>query len=245
LNRDPQNWRSAIELGKLHQRMGRNHAAAGFFEKGLDAMPLKTNFDREALEGLVVTLKTMPAVSKVDTNRKSPEQWVEILLNSVEVERRRHAARVISSSPIRHPSFDKAMLRALRDRDHVVKTLAVKTVGEWWDAAEELGNPGLVRIFALLLKDQYGSVRGMAAHMLGRVDHARAVPPLVSRIESERDPYVFGELHRALNRLTFAYIAIESREKLEPEVMERLSGEWKSWYERNVMQFRKYEEERR
>ena len=245
LERDPKDWAAAVELGKIYQRTGKNHEAAAWFQRALDNLPLQTRFDREKLEEVIAVLLAMPAVSKVNPNRKSPGQWVDILLNSVEVDRRRVAARIISGSPYRHPEFDSAMLRALRDKDYLVRVRALRTVGRWWGEVERLADPGLVGIFSLLLNDRHHAVRGMAANILARSEHARVVPPLMERLQKERNAYVFRQIHRALNRNTFAYISVSFDEELGAEDMERLSREWKAWYDKNIYQFRKYEEERK
>lgn len=242
LQRNQKDWRSAMELGKILLRMGRHHEAADRFQQGLDHLPLSANFDREKLEELVAELRSGPAVVKKPEGVKTPEEWLELLLNSVEVERRRQAARILASSPVRHAELDKGFLRALKDKDFVVRTIAVKTIARWWGEAEQLDDPRLVKIMAILLNDRSHTVRGSVAAALGRSDHARAVPPLVKRLQKERDPYVFRQLHRALNRLSFAYIGIPLEGALDTERMEGLTREWRTWYDANIFQFRKYED---
>lgn len=242
LQRHPKDWRSAMELGKIFLRMGHHHDAADRFQQGLDNLPLSANFERETLEELVAELRTGPPIVKQREGVKSPEEWLEILLNSVEVERRRHAARVLSASPVRHAELDKGFLLALRDKDYVVRTLAVQTVGRWWGAVEQLHDPHLVKIMSILLNDPSHTVRGSVAATLGRTNHRRAVPPLLKRLPKERDPYVFRQLHRALNRLSFAYIGVPLEGEIDAERMEALTGDWRAWYDANIFQFRKYED---
>jgi len=244
LGKDPADYRSALDLGRLLMRLGRYHDAAKRLQQSLENLPLQAPVDRAQLEELVADLKAGPAVVKGDGpgGRKGPGEYIKILLNSSEAKRRREAARLLSQSPIRHPELDKAFLRALRDKDYVVRTVAARTVGEWWGEAEQLSDARLVRIFGILLNDRSHTVRGMVAGVLGRADHARAVPPLMKRLARERDPYVFRQLHRALNRLTFAYIAIPLEADIDAERMEALSAEWRTWYDANIFQYRKYEE---
>ncbi|NRA96785.1 MAG: tetratricopeptide repeat protein, partial [Planctomycetes bacterium] len=241
LQRDAEDWRSAMELGKLLLRMGRHHEAAHRFQQGLDDLPLSVKFDRETLEELVVELRAGPAVVKKREGVKAPEEWLEILLNSVEVERRRRAVRILAASPVRHAELDKGFLRALQDKDYVVRTLAVQTIGRWWGEAEQLHDPRLVKIMSILLNDPSHRVRGSVAATLGRADHARAVPPLMKRLKKEKDPYVFRQLHRALNRLTFAYIGIPLEGELDVERMEALTRDWQAHYDGDREKYRRYE----
>lgn len=242
LERDPKDFRSALEVGRILMRLGRHHDAADRFQAALEHLPLQAPIDRAQLEELIADLRAGPPIVKQNEKRKDPNEIIQIMLNSAEVERRREAARMLAASPIRHPELDKAFLRALKDADYVVRTVAVRTVGEWWGEAEQLSDPRLVRIFSILLNDRSHLVRGMVAGVLGRADHARAVPPLMKRLARERDPYVFRQIHRALNRLSFAYIGIPLEGELDTERMEKLSAEWRTWYDANAFLYRKYEE---
>ena len=242
LQRDREDWRSAMELGKIFLRMGRHHDAAVRFQQGLDNLPMGADFDRDRLEELVAELHSGPAVVQKRAGVKTPEEWLEILLNSVEPERRRQAVRVLSQSPVRHAELDKGFLRALKDKDHFVRTVVVRTIRRWWGEAEQLDDRTLVKIMGMLLDDPSHMVRGSVAATLGRTDHDRAVPPLVKRLRKERNPYVFRQIHRALNRLSFAYIGIPLEGDLDVERMEALTLEWRSWYDAHMIQFRAFED---
>ncbi len=241
LQEDPKDWRSAMELAKLLMRDGQNHAAAERFQQALDSLPLGARVDREQMEGLVAELRAGPAKAVKREGVQSPEQWLEILLNSVEPERRRRAALILSASPVRHAELDKGFLRALRDGDSFVRTIAVRTVGRWWGEAEQLDDERLVKIMSLLLDDRSETVRASAAATLGRADHPRAVPPLMGRLEKEDDPYVFHQIHRGLNRLTFAYISVVMEDDLKADDLTALRRDWRAWYDANSSSYRKYE----
>jgi hypothetical protein len=64
----------------------------------------------------------------------------------------------------------------------------------------------------------------------------------MKRLQKENDPYAFRQLHRALNRLSFAYIGIPLEGELDAERMEALIRDWRAWYAANTIQFRKYED---
>jgi tetratricopeptide (TPR) repeat protein len=244
LAKDAKDWKASFELGKLHQRRGYNHKAADCFRQVLENLPVTSTMNREALQEVIQDLRTMPAVTETPKNQKSPEEWAQLLLHGQDVDRRRQAARVIASSGFHHPAFTEGMLRALRDKDPTVKTIALRTLAEWFSGTEQLSSSGMTRIVSLLARDQDSRVRGMACHVLGEADHPRCVPPLIERIATERDPYVFQQIHRALNRLTFAYLEVDREGEPDAETMERLAREWRAWYDRNVNTYRRYVDER-
>jgi tetratricopeptide (TPR) repeat protein len=228
---DPGEWRALLAMADIHQRQGRNAESAQLLEKAVGRLPPRSSITPERLRELIADLRSRPPVEVVDPNRRTPEEWVDILRNSAEVERRREAVRVIATSQVVTRIMLEGLLQALNDKDPDVKAVALKGLARHWpeDARGEIA--GIVRL--VFKSNRAPLVRGMAAWMLGEViREPRAVPDLVQAL-GEPDPYAFLQIHRALNRLTFAYIGVEVRSDLDADVRQRLAAEWRAWLEAN------------
>lgn len=224
-------------LGTCFSTREMPESAARHYRRALDLNPKFV----KAARGLALCQMQLGKPGRARGLDGPRQGWLEILLRSAEVARRREAARILSASHVRHPELDKGFLQALKDKDHYVRTVAIKTIARWWGEAEQLDDPRLVKILSILLNDRCSMVRGSAAAALGRAKHARAVPPLMKCLQKERDPYVFRQLHRALNRLSFAYIDIPLEGRLDADRMEALTLDWRAWYDANIRRFRRYE----
>lgn len=236
---DPSEWKSCLTMADITQRQGQNHVAATWLEKALSRLPANASIAPDRLQEMIVDLKSRPAAEAIDPNRRSPEEWVDILLNSVEVDRRREAARIVGSSPYMNKVMMDGLLKALRDKDPDVKTIALKSLAQNWPPEER---PALVSMLGLLLKDRSPLVRGMAAFVLGREIKARAgVPHLINAL-GDQDPYSFRQIHEALNHLTFAYIGVHLPTDLSMSERQRLATEWREWFDRNREDYRSAED---
>jgi tetratricopeptide (TPR) repeat protein len=232
-------YEGAMELARLHERMGQNAKAADALQIALTNLPLAAAFNRDKLVEAMAEMRARPAVVKRDANQKSWRDLVNDLQNSVEPEKRREAVKIIERLPFRHVDLDAVVLNALRDKDAVVRTIALRVITNWWQEAGQLADPKFLSILSLLAKDSTSTVRAMAVWALGKSDHPAAVPHLIELLP-ERNDYVFGELHKSLNRLTFGYIEVDSDEAMTSARMDRLAQSWKAWFSANEAQYRRF-----
>jgi tetratricopeptide (TPR) repeat protein len=235
VQRDPTHWRAWQNLADIAQRQGRNHDAADALTQALRHVPANIDIQRESIQEAIQRLRALPKVSAPDPRAKSLEELMDLMLNSAEVERRRDAARVLSDQPWTRNEIAKAMLNALKDKDELVRALAMKSIAREHDPAQFESLRVLLEL--LLLRDTSPHVRGLVADLLGRDEQPSAVPVLMKAIE-ESDPYVFRMVHRALNRCTFAYIEVVEPENMDSPTRQRLKAAWQAWY---VVERERYE----
>jgi tetratricopeptide (TPR) repeat protein len=235
-------YEASMELARLHERMGKNAKAADAIQVALNNLPLAAGFKRDTLVEAMAEMRSRPAVVSRDLSQPTWRDLVNDLENSAEAERRLAAVRIIESIPFHHEDMDKAVLRAMYDKDATVRTIALRVTTNWWRAAGQLTDPRFMSILDGMLMDRAQVVRAMAAWSLGESDHPSAVPILIGRL-AEQSEYPFAEIHRSLNRLTFAYIEVDIDEPMVPERMERLRNQWRAWYSANEQQYRRYKRE--
>jgi tetratricopeptide (TPR) repeat protein len=239
---DPRDWRSCVEIAQILHRKGLNHQAADYVQKAVDRTPQENGKQREELEEKVVALRARPAQEVIDPNRKSPNEWLEQLTGAADPAKRLEAMRVVSQFPWIDEKIPKTILRALGDtKCPAVQVLALKTLGKAWPP-DDFETFAKVAIFLLPRYDE--NVRAMAANVLGSGKHPIAVPALVRQL-ADASPYVFREVHRALNKLTFAYIEVLEPETMDEEARKRIGAAWNKWYRANRADYVKYEVEKR
>ena len=100
------------------------------------------------------------------------------------------------------------------------------------DIHESLG--GALRI---LIKDKDERVRAMAAVLLGDAEHPSSVPPLIEAL-GDPSPYSFRLIHRALNKLTYAFIETIEPEELDETARKRIAAAWRAWFDANRDRYR-------
>lgn len=241
ISADATDWRSCMALAEIMHRQGLNHRAAEFLEKGLARLPVDRKADRSELEEKIVSLRARPEKEAIDPNRKSPGEWLDLVLNSVEVERRREAMRKVEEFPWVDAKVPQTVLLALKDNDPEVAVRALKTLAREWPEDDA---QSLVNLARIMIRRPDERVRAMSARVLGRAHHPSAVPALI-RVLDESSPYVFREIHDGLNRNTFAYIEVDSPAEMDEAARKRLAEAWKAWYQANRDRYIKYEEERK
>ena len=240
VTKSPNAYKAHIQLAMLYERMGKNWKAADALESVLRNLPVSSTVDRDKLTETVTELRSMPAETTAMEKRKSWRDLVNDLRNSVEVDKRRRAIRILGAIPFNHAEINGAVLNAVKDDDHMVRTMAVKLLGTWFVQPESTSEPLILPMLVLKMKDRNAQVRGMTAWALAEQDHPAAVPPLVEAL-TERDPYAFRQIHKALNRLTFAYIEVDVDEMMTSHRMTRLADAWRQWYKRNELAYRRYQ----
>lgn len=227
VRRDESNWRAWQNIADIAQRQGRNHEAADALERALKHVPASVDIQKGPIQDAILRLRALPATTAPDPRVKSAEELMDLLLQSAEVERRRDAARVLSEQPWVKSDLAKAMLHALKDKDEVVRSLAMKSIAREHDPDQFQSLHALLEL--LLLRDTSATVRGMVAELLGREERPSSVPVLMKAIE-DSDPYVFRLVHRSLNRCTFAYIEVIEPESMDAAARARLKAAWVAWY---------------
>lgn len=237
LDRRPGDWKLQHRAGDLFLQMGRNTDAVTCYEAALAALPSDSPINREALQRRIAEIRERPAREQRDPNRKTRREWIDVLLHSTEVERRREAIRLVASPESLAaitPDVYKAILQALKDRDPEVKTRALRALAEFSD-------PDLVKIVRFFLEDPDPMVRAMAAVTLRSLDHPSAVPHLIARLGTERELSVVGAIVRALDKLTPTFIGTGIVDQPTPEKVEMLRREFAEWYAANRARYRQWQ----
>ena len=242
---DPKNWRAFLAMARIFHSRGEMHRSADMQDKVLAVLPPEgSGIDPTQLEASIAKLRDGPAVQKAPGgNRKSAEDWAYIMLNSAELERRQKAARVLVNSPRNTKNLNKAFLTVLaKDKDPQMRAIALSWIRQWWPKSE-LKSKRLMDVFRTLLrlsKDE--KVIAQLAWLMEISESPAAVPALVSKLPRISSAHAFREMHRALNKLTYAYIELEIPWDLGFEDMNRIKGIWSKWYEENRGDYRRYEE---
>ena len=237
----PEEWKAWLGLGEIYQRQGRNHAAADAVDKALAHLPASAAAERERLSSDAARMRSLPAVSVPDPRQKSAEELIDLLLHSAEVERRRESMRLLWRIEWSHKSLAQCMLHALKDKDEVVKVLALKSIAREYPQENV---PDLTKLLQLLLRDASARVRGLAADILGHGEHPSAVPVLVAAL-AEQDPYAFRLIHRALNRCTFGFVEVLEPDAMDDSARTRITAAWRDWYASEKDRYARYEEPRK
>jgi tetratricopeptide (TPR) repeat protein len=233
-------WRA---MGEIRLLKGENKLARECFESALKTRGDVGSPEMEELRKFVEELGKRPDVEKKNPNQKTPQQWLEILLNSSEPERCEEAMRVLRSAP---PDMldaelfleiNKGFLKALRLKHApTVRALVLRHL-----TAAPLYEPAaLINLVSLFVDDPDPRVRAMAVYFLGETRVPDAVPAAMQAI-GDADPYVFECAHDALFKLTPALTAPRLPETVDKAVMESTAKAWRDWYEANRDRYRRFE----
>ena len=243
LQREPDDFGANKALGQIHLRRGENRLARERFEAGLKVRGDVASQEVEELRRLVDELKKRPDVEKRNPNQKTPQEWMEILLNSSEPERCEEAARVLLSAPLEqlddamYVDIQKTFLNALKLKHApAVQTLVLRHL-----ARRSIYEPAdLINLAALFVDHKDPRVRGMAVWFLGET-RAPAAVPVVMGVLNDADPYVFECVHDSLFKLTPAYVSPRLPETVDKDVIKRVGDEWRAWYAENRDRYRRFE----
>jgi tetratricopeptide (TPR) repeat protein len=230
------NANALLGLARTYDDLGENHKAADAYQKALDNWSTSMTVTKQDLIAKIDELRRLPPVEKRDPKRKTPHEWCEILLNSTEPERCREAMRVLSTCPDYDNEVYKAFLKALQNKDAVVRVLAVKELFKRYEGLVHDITP----LMTLMLEDKDRLVRAVVANRLGHADDNAAVPALVKALK-DRDAYVFREVYDALWRLTSSEMPMMLPKELTTEAMDTSAKGWEKWYAENRDRYKKYE----
>ena len=251
LELSPKEQRYRYLLAECYRRLGRNHDAATALEKYLETADDVTDAQAAQFRADIEGLRKGPPNENPRNVKLSPEEWLNRLVNSPEVEKRREALLVLSKKvPARIPNVEfaralnKAILEALMDKDPWIRAKAVEQFGErlWWHAEAH-------SLWKFLVKDVDAHVRGMMHAVLPKfvdVDTGEPLPaivPLLMKGIEDMDIYVFQQAHESLNRVTLAFIDRVLPSDLTVAEMEATRKKWRAWYETNRDAYRKFEKD--
>ena len=246
LEKDPSNWRALMRVSQIHHRRGHLHQAADDLEHLVAVLPEDAPVDRAQVQATITRLRTGPKEVQPNPDRKTPEQWTYVMLNSMEKERRLKAARVLLTSPRNQPDLNTAFLKVLvKDKEPEMRALALAWIRKWWPPSE-LRDPHMMSVFKTLMKlSKDGRVLGQLAWLMALSESQAAVPTLIHTLPRVSDEYAFREMHRALNKLTYAYIEVNLPWDVTFEDMERIKKKWAEWYAENRADYARYEDRER
>ncbi|HGY91299.1 MAG TPA: tetratricopeptide repeat protein [Planctomycetes bacterium] len=242
--RFPKEERYHRALADCLERMGRNADAADELEKALElGSESMTRADRQQLESLLAHLRRQPAVTDPKDRTLHLDDWVNRLLTSPDLEKRRQAMMFLSTAPNPAPSqsvntlLKRGFSYAVKDPDPIIQAKALQQLTVRWGWSDKVRD--LVELFVEKPYDR--RVRGMAASLLKRWDDRTVVPVLILALQDEDDPYVFSQIHDSLNSLTLAWIERILPEDITPEVIAKNRRRWNDWYRRHRDRYRKAE----
>lgn len=243
ITENPDDFSAHRALGEIHLRKGENKLARESFEAALKTRGDVASPEMEELRKLVDELTKRPDVEKKNPNQKSPQQWLEILLNSSEPERCEEAMRVLRSAPPNmldeqlFLEINKGFLKALRLKHApVVRALVLRHL----ISAPMYEPSALINLVSLFVDDPDARVRAMAVFFLGETRVPDAVPFAIKAID-DPDPYVFECAHDAMFKLTPALPSPRLPESVDKGVMTATAKAWHDWYEINRDRYRRFE----
>ncbi len=246
LKANPEDFGAHRALGEIHLRKGENKLARECFEAALKTRGDVASPEMEELRRFVDELRKKPDVEKKNPNQKTPQQWLEILLNSSEPERCEEAMRVLRAAPPNmldeqlFLEINKGFLKALRLKHApVVRALVLRHL-----TSAPLYEPSaLISLVSLFVDDPDPRVRAMAVYFLGETRVPDAVPFAIQAI-NDADPYVFECAHDALFKLTPALPSPRLPESVDKDVMTATAKVWRDWYEANRDRYRRFEQKK-
>jgi len=198
-----------------------------------------------SLQAEIESLKSRRAIENPEDKKLTLEDWINRLLHSTEVRKRREAILHLAKAPFfiaeneqATRSINKAFLEALRDKDSIVLAKAIEQIALRWSWNEES-----IKLPILFKNHGDKRVRGMVFYMLALYGK-KAVPVLMDGVK-DMDPYVFWCAHEALNRVTLAWVERVLPEEMTTEDYSRVRKKWQDWYRTNRDRYRRYEEESR
>jgi tetratricopeptide (TPR) repeat protein len=216
----PKDLDAYMYLVNLLAGKGEKEAAIEVLEKLLKVVP----------EDSPIAASAKEEIKNIREGRRRARQAITLpylleRLDSKNVEERRAAMGRLVDLGIKPPP--KRMVRCVLDDDPVVRTLAVRNLGN-------VGSTHVVALLEVLLRhpadaEKNERVRGAAVRALGRIGDPAAIPVILSVIESE-DAYVFGLCVESLRDLSGrSFVADPSKPVTEP-MRPALTAKWKAWW---------------
>lgn len=243
----PKEWRYLLPLANCLERVGRNADSANELERYLEAAEDLSPEMSAQIRARIGELRKRKPVDNPKNARLGLADWINRLMHSAEEKRRQEAILMLSTAPMQLDSVEatrkvnEAFLRALLDKDKVVRTKAVEQVGLrlWW-------KEDMVKIWAFLVADPEPDVRAMTHFVLPRWkdEHGQTLPSVVPYLMKgidDADVTVFKQAHESLNQVTLAFIERVLPMDLTPEFIAATKKKWHDWYEKNRDAYRKYE----
>lgn len=245
---DPDDHRSHMQLASYYIKLGRNADAADSLEKALEVGADRLQPDsRAGIESDVERLRKLPARQKPDDKRRSPDDWIDRLLEDKDLENRREAMFALATMPRSLPDEQlfrrviQAFARAIKDKDAVIRAKALQQV--CWRLP--VGEPRVFSVITILMDDVDPRVRGMACHQCRHYPEREVVPHLILALRKENDAYVVTRINETLNLKTLAWVkrVLPAEDEIEAKDIVALRRAWDDWYRRNRDVYRKHEPE--
>lgn len=216
----PKDLDSYMYLVNLLAGKGEKDAAIAVLEKLIEAVP----------EDSPIAASAREEIKNIREGRRRGKQAITLpylleRLDSKDVEVRREVMSRLVEMGIKPPP--KRMVRCVLDDDPVVRTLAVRNLGN-------VGSTHVVALIEVLLRhpvdaERNERVRGAAIRALGRLGDPAAIPVILSVIDNE-DSYVFGLCVESLRDLSGrSFVADPSKPVTEP-MRPALTAKWKAWW---------------
>jgi len=220
LELDPRDLDSYVFLTNIYRSLGKKEEAIKVLERVLEVLP-KDNANAEAVREEIKNIREGRVPR--DTRLTLPILLDQLKAASVQV-RREAMARLIA---IRVTPPPKQMVRAVMDKDPVVRTMAIR----WLGRAGGMRVLALFEILAHHPKDREKSekVRATVAQSIGVVGDAGGVPVLLAMLDDE-SVLVFGAAVRSLRDLTGLTFAEDEAKPIEEGDRKALDAKWKAWW---------------
>ncbi len=241
----PKERRFYEQLADCQESAGRNHDAMRSLERLLDNAGGDLDASRtEHYQEVIEQLRAKPATE--DPKKKLPklDDYLNILDHSPHEKKREEAIIILSNAPPLRPGdprtqdLYKAFLGALKDKDHVVRCVALEQLNS------RFGHEGimnLTKFYTRSKEEPHPCVRGMASYVLQDYPAKMVTATLIMAMKEETDLYAFRRIHESLNASTLAWIERVLPRDLEIEDMVRIRRKWLAWYKKHRDLYRKNE----
>jgi tetratricopeptide (TPR) repeat protein len=216
----PKDLDAYLYLTNLLVGKGRKEEAIAVLEKLLAVVPEKSS----------IAVSARQEIENIREGRTSSRKAVTIplmieRLDSKNVEERREAMARLVELGIKPPH--KRMVRAVMDEDPVVRTLAVRNLGN-------VGGRFVVALIEVLLRhpqdaEKNERVRGAAVRSLGRIGDPSGVPVILAVFEEE-DLYVFNLCLESLRDLSGRSFVDDPARPVTAEKKAALVAKWRAWW---------------
>ncbi|MEN8152044.1 MAG: tetratricopeptide repeat protein, partial [Planctomycetota bacterium] len=225
LARDPRNIECYRYLTRLYLDKGDKKKAIGVLERLLKVVP----------EGSDIATVVQASVEELRSGRlppNAPVTWAILLeqLKTGSVEVRREAMAMIVAEGRRRgfPAPPGAVLGAVKDEDPVVRSMAIKWLGEF-------GQPELLPLLEILARhptdrEKDEKVRATTVQAIGKTGDAAGIPVLLAVVVEDRSFRVYGAAIAALRDLSGMVLAEDALAPLKPEEREALVRKWNDWW---------------
>ncbi|MBI1853714.1 MAG: HEAT repeat domain-containing protein [Planctomycetes bacterium] len=225
LAKKPDEFFAAYLAGRAYYEKGDYDKAKSSLQMILDKAPNgdssgAARIDRDRVKALIDKIegaqKGQPAETKVTVS-----DLIDQLEKDPDAKVRRKAIRILSSLEV--PQLLPTYAKALLDKDHGVRVIAIREVGRFG------GKDAISLARRLVKEDPNPLVRGAACGALAEIGESDGLESLVDAL-SDADSYVVDEAVRSISKLSGKWFASASAAAWDDAERARLVAEIRKWW---------------